>query len=254
MRLPGLFFARRALAALMAQPAHAQNGIASPIDKISPTGAVTIPQLEVPSVGTLDPVQPHWVFVNRGNGQDGTRIFDGDTGRMKGMVNMYGQDSFSFDPLGKNFYVAQTQWTKQDRGSARTCCWSMTSHSLKLVSEIAIPGRMLIGNRTHNLVITSDGKRALIYNMRPSSSVNVVDLDKRAFESEDRIAGLRHHVHQHGQWLLGAVLQRYPGDRGDGRSRARHHPFGAVLLRHRRSDLRHLDPGCQNRQRHHAQL
>src|ERR1700733_1045759 len=77
-------FCVAALAALMAQPGQAQNGIASPIDKISPTGAVTIPQLEVPSVGTLDPVQPHWVFVNRGNGQDGTRIFDGDTGRMKG--------------------------------------------------------------------------------------------------------------------------------------------------------------------------
>jgi methylamine dehydrogenase heavy chain len=56
-------------------------------------------------------VQPHWVFVNRGNGQDGTRIFDGDSGKMRGMVNMYGQDSFAFDPLGRNFYVAQTIWS-----------------------------------------------------------------------------------------------------------------------------------------------
>ena len=68
------------LAILAAAPqAFAQgaaNGIASPIQKVTPTGAVTIPQAEVPSVGTLDPVQPHWVFVNRGNGQDGTRIFE----------------------------------------------------------------------------------------------------------------------------------------------------------------------------------
>ena len=28
------------------------NGIASPIEKVSPTGAVTIPQAEIPSVGT----------------------------------------------------------------------------------------------------------------------------------------------------------------------------------------------------------
>ena len=61
--------------------------------------------------------------------------------------------------------------------------------SLKLVSEIAIPGRMLIGNRTHNLVITSDGNRALIYNMQPSSSVNVVDLEKRAFEQKIELPG-----------------------------------------------------------------
>ena len=89
-----------ALVALLASPGLAQtNGIASPIQRVSPTGAVTIPQAEVPSVGTLDPVQPHWIFVNRGNGQDGTRIFDGDSGKMRGMVNMYGQDSFSFDPL-----------------------------------------------------------------------------------------------------------------------------------------------------------
>src|SRR5215471_7546326 len=107
------------------QPQGQTNGIASPIQKVSPTGAVSIPQAEIPSVGTLDAVQPHWVFVNRGNGQDGTRIFDGDSGKMKGMVNMYGQDSFSFDPLGKNFYAAQPTGPKPDPGSARTCCWSM---------------------------------------------------------------------------------------------------------------------------------
>src|SRR6201999_3260997 len=77
-------------AAALAQPQNGANGIASPIQKVSPTGAVTIPQAEEPSVGTLDPVQPHWVFVNRGNGQDGPRIFDGDSGKMRGMVNMYG--------------------------------------------------------------------------------------------------------------------------------------------------------------------
>lgn len=165
------------------------NGIASPIQHVSPTGAVTIPQAEVPSVSTLAPVQPHWVFVNRGNGQDGTRIFDGDTGKMKGMVNMYGQDSFSFDPLGKNFYVAQTIWSKLDRGTRQDNLLVYDVTNLKLVSEIPIPGRMLIGNRTHNLVITADGKKALIYNMQPSSSINVVDLEKRAFERKIELPG-----------------------------------------------------------------
>ena len=165
------------------------NGVASPLQHVSPTGAVTIPQAEVPSVGTLPPVQPHWVFVNRGNGQDGTRIFDGDTGKMKGMVNMYGQDSFAFDPLGKNFYVAQTIWSKLDRGTRQDMLLVYDVTSLKLTAEIPIPGRMLIGNRTHNLVITADGKKALIYNMQPSSSVNVVDLDKHAFEQKIELPG-----------------------------------------------------------------
>jgi methylamine dehydrogenase heavy chain len=165
------------------------NGIASPLQHVSPTGAVTIPQAEVPSVSTLAPVQPHWIFVNRGGGADGTRIFDGDTGKMKGMVNMYGQDSFAFDPLGKNFYVAQTIWSKLDRGTRQDMLLAYDVTSLKLTAEVPIPGRMLIGNRTHNLVITSDGKKALIYNMQPSSSVNVVDLDKRAFERKIELPG-----------------------------------------------------------------
>jgi methylamine dehydrogenase heavy chain len=173
-------------------PAQSQtpaNGIASDLRRISPTGAVTIPQAEIPSVGTLGPVQPHWVFVNRGGGADGTRIFDGDTGKMKGMVNMYGQDSFAFDPLGNNFYVAQTIWSKLDRGARQDNLLAYDVHSLKLVAEVPIPGRMLIGNRTHNLVITADGKRALIYNMQPSSSVNVVDLEKKAFEQKIELPG-----------------------------------------------------------------
>ena len=165
------------------------NGIASPLQHVSPTGAVTIPQAEVPSVSNLDAVQPHWVFVNRGNGQDGARIFDGDTGKMKGMVNMYGQDSFAFDPLGRNFYVAQTIWSKLDRGTRQDALLAYDVKTLKLAAEIPIPGRMLIGNHTHNLVITSDGKKALIYNMQPSSSVNVVDLDKGAFERKVELPG-----------------------------------------------------------------
>jgi methylamine dehydrogenase heavy chain len=172
--------------ALFAGPALGQQ---QPPDLSSPAASASIPQAEVPSVGTLADVKPHWVFVNRGNGQDGTRIFDGDSGRMVGMVNMYGQDSFAFDPLGRNFYVAQTQWTKTDRGVRQDMLLAYDVHTLKLTAEIAIPGRMLIGNRTHNLVISDDGKRALIYNMQPSSSVNVVDLEKKKMEEKIELPG-----------------------------------------------------------------
>jgi len=182
-------FALALAAAADVQSQTQTNGIASPLQHVSPTGAVSIPQAEIPSVNTLAPVQPHWVFVNRGGGADGTRIFDGDTGKMKGMVNMYGQDSFSFDPLGKNFYVAQTIWSKLDRGTRQDNLLAYDVTTLKLVAEVPIPGRMLIGNRTHNLVITSDGKKALIYNMQPSSSVNVVDLEKKAFEQKIELPG-----------------------------------------------------------------
>lgn len=45
--------------------AHAQSaGSGGALGHVTPTGAITIPQAEVPSVGTLETVQPHWVFVN----------------------------------------------------------------------------------------------------------------------------------------------------------------------------------------------
>ena len=115
------------------------------------------------------------------------------------------------------------------------------------MAEIPIPGRMLIGNRTHNLVITSDGKKALIYNMQPSSSVNVVDLDKRAFEQKIELPGcatmLTNTINGFSALCSNGTMATVAMD-----GQARHHPFGALLLGHGRSDLRHLDPGSQDRQ------
>jgi len=185
--LANTLLAWTAMAAVTAMlPAAAQQ---QPPSLVQPKESASVPQAEVPGVGTLGDVQPHWIFINRGNGQDGARIFDGDTGKMKGLVNEYGQDSFAFDPLGKNFYVAQTLWTKVDRGARQDMLLGYDVHTLKLVTEVPIPGRMLIGNRTHNLVITNDGKRALVYNMQPSSSVNVVDLDKKKLEQKIELPG-----------------------------------------------------------------
>ena len=133
------------MAVLLSSPGQAQNGIASPIDKISPTGAVTIPQLEVPSVGTLGDVQPHWVFVNRGNGQDGTRIFDGDTGKMVGQVNMWpGSGKFAFDPNGKYFYVTETNFSGIDRTTREDWLTVSDVHTLKRLAMIPIPTRQVL--------------------------------------------------------------------------------------------------------------
>jgi methylamine dehydrogenase heavy chain len=80
-------------------------------------------------------------------------------------------------------------WTKVDRGARQDMLLAYDVTSLKLVAEVPIPGRMLIGNRTHNLVITADGKKALVYNMQPSSSVNVVDLEKKKMEQKIELPG-----------------------------------------------------------------
>ncbi len=182
---------RASAVALIGVPALLASAWAQPqpTNLTSPAASASIPQAEVPGVGTLPDVKPHWVFVNRGGGMDGTRIFDGDTGKMQGLVNMYGQDSFAFDPLGKNFYVAQTLWSKVDRGVRQDMLLAYDVKTLKLTAEVPVPGRMLIGSRIHNLVITNDGKRALIYNMQPSSSVNVVDLDKKKMEQKIELPG-----------------------------------------------------------------
>lgn len=176
-----------AVALLASMPAIAQQRM--PTDLTLPAASASVPQAEVPSVTTLPDIKPHWVLSNRGGGMDGTRIFDADTGKMVGMVNMYGQDSFAFDPLGKNFYVAQTLWSKVDRGTRQDNLLVYDAKTLKLTAEIPMQNRMLIGNHLNNLVITADGKRALIYNMQPSSSVHVIDLVKMKYDQKIELPG-----------------------------------------------------------------
>jgi methylamine dehydrogenase heavy chain len=74
------------------------------------------------------------MFVNRGNARMAPASSMATPAGWVGMVNMYGQDSFAFDPLGRNFYVVQTIWSKRDRGVRQDMLLAYDVHTLKLAA------------------------------------------------------------------------------------------------------------------------
>jgi len=105
----------------------------------------------------------------------------------------------------------------------------------------------VIGNRTHNLVITSDGKKALVYNMAAVFVGHVVGPGQGRLRAQGRAAGLRHHADQHYQHFLGIMLN---GTMATVAMKGPHpaSPGRRLLQRHRRPIFDYLHPGCQDRQ------
>jgi methylamine dehydrogenase heavy chain len=170
----------------VASPLHAQT---AEMPKSAPPAASAVPETEDSDVATLPPLSPHWAFITDGWAMGGTRIIDGDTGHLVGVVHNGPLANFAIDPLGRYYYMAESIWTKGNRGTRQDMVTVYDTRTLKIVSEIALPGRLLIGNRNFNLTISNDGKYAFVYNMDPASSVLVVDIAKRKFVRAIEVPG-----------------------------------------------------------------
>lgn len=156
-----------ALNAVQAQPAPA----AAP--------ALASVEPEEPFTHKMPDWSPHWGFVRGGWENGGTRIWNGDTGKMVGLVSTGRWSDLAIDPKRRFVYVSETIWTKVNRGTRQDMLSVYDSGTLALVTEIPLPGRLIIGTMKNNFVLSDDGKQAFVYNFSPASSVNVVDLEKR---------------------------------------------------------------------------
>lgn len=153
------------------------------------TGSLALPafaetivtEAEEATVNTLELPKTGWFFVKGGWSTSGSSIFDAATGKMIGMVATGRDSDMAIDPAGKVYYVAETMWTKGNRGTRQDLVAVYDSKTLKLLTEIQTPGRLIIGGLKTNFVLSDDGKTAYDYNFDPASSVNVIDLVKRKF-------------------------------------------------------------------------
>lgn len=139
-----------------------------------------VPEIEDNDVATLPTATPRWAFVDGGWTAPSVRIFDGDTGRMQGTVPGSRMSSFAFDPKGRYFYVAESLWSHGNRGRRDDLLAVYDAKTLKLVREIALPGRILVPDKIYSLSVSADGRFAYIFNMDPATSVVTVDLDRGA--------------------------------------------------------------------------
>jgi methylamine dehydrogenase heavy chain len=134
---------------------------------------------EEPFTHKLPEWSPHWGFIRGGWENGGTRIWNGDTGKMVGLVATGRWSDLAIDPKRRFIYVSETIWTKVNRGTRQDMLSVYDPVEMALVAEIPLPGRLIIGAMKNNFVISDDGKQGFIYNFSPASSVNVVDLEKR---------------------------------------------------------------------------
>lgn len=173
------------LTAGLGSPGNAQ--VAGVAPTVMPAES-SVPEAEENDVATLPSIGPHWAFITNWL-RGGIRIVDGDSGKVLGMVHSAPFSDFAIDPAGAFFYVAETMWSRGNRGTRQDLLTIYDAHSLKIVAEIPLSGRLLIGNRPLNLSISLDGKYAFIYNLDPSTSVQVVDLVKRRLVSNVEVPG-----------------------------------------------------------------
>jgi methylamine dehydrogenase heavy chain len=72
---------------------------------------------EESDVAAITPPKPGWIFVNRGFVFPGTAIYDTGNGKMLGLVQTALLADMAIDPAGKFYYVAETIWSKGNRGT-----------------------------------------------------------------------------------------------------------------------------------------
>jgi methylamine dehydrogenase heavy chain len=159
-----------ALGGAAAQTAPAAPAAPAAVDPLEP---------ETPFTHKLPPLSARWGFIRGGWESGGTHVFDGDTGKMVATVQTTRWSDMALDPMGKAIYVAETIWSKINRGTRQDYVAVYDPTTMALLAEITLPGRLIIGAMKNNFVISDDGKTGFVYNFSPASSVNVVDLEKR---------------------------------------------------------------------------
>ena len=133
---------------------------------------------EISDTANLPPMSPHRLWlVELYSGQ--MQIIDADTGDTLGSMYSASLSNFASGPAHSHVYVAETVWSKGNRGARQDLLAVYDGTTLKLLSEITLPGRIYMAPLSPNFVVTASGTRAYVYNMQPASSVVVVDLKTR---------------------------------------------------------------------------
>jgi len=154
-----------------------------------PASSATAPILEseTSDTSTLAPPTAHRLYV--GSRMGGYAIVNGDTAKIVGTVNGSNFAVLAVPPGAPNFYVAETLWSKGNRGDRQDMISVYDGKTLALTSEIKLPGRLIAGGRSPFFTLNASGTTGYVYNMEPAPSVITVDLQKKAVKSTVEIPG-----------------------------------------------------------------
>jgi len=166
-------------------PGVTVRGVAGALAEMPPQEQVTI--LELP------PVAPHWIAVAAFGGSimvTPITLIDGDTLQVVGTITGGMTSMFAASPDHKQFYTADTFYSRAIRGDRTDTVTIYDAHKLAPTSEIAIPDkRQLAVQDPTAMGITPDGRFLLYANLTPATSVTAVDLQGNKVAGEIQIPG-----------------------------------------------------------------
>lgn len=158
----------------------------------------SLPPLQAEKVGIIRtlpvPYPPHWVLVHDGaffHMSDGKVIvLDADAAtqpeQYKGMINNAFMGSFATSAKRRELYVAETFYSRGQRGERTDVLTIYDQATLAPVAEVVLPGGKRFSGmpERHALQLIGEDRFALSFNLNPATSVWVVDLEKRELVGE----------------------------------------------------------------------
>ena len=157
--------------------AQAQPATPAPPTAAAAAAAASVAP-EVSDVATLPPAGPHRLWLEEAF-SGSVQVIDADTGNLQATIPGASLSSYAADPAQKTIYVAESIWSKGNRGVRQDMVTVYDGSTLKLQAEIPLPSRAYVVNTPALFALSPDGARAYVYNMQPASSMVVVDLAGR---------------------------------------------------------------------------
>ncbi len=129
-------------------------------------------------VYVMDPVFPHLIASK-------IYVYDGDTGETLGMMNTGYVPNMVLADDHSELYVAETYWSRGTRGERADMVTRYDPTTLSPTGEIPLPeGRFLVVTKRHDADLSPDGRYFYSFNLSPTTSVSVVDLEAGQYAGE----------------------------------------------------------------------
>lgn len=134
--------------------------------------------VEESDTAVLPPAGPHRLFLFEPFRANGATVIDGDDAQLKtlGQVPASRNGSMSLSRDGAQIYVAETYWSRGNRGNREDLLSIYDGATLALQKEIQLPGRLIVVPKLQQVATSDDEKLGYVYDMIPESAVHVVDL------------------------------------------------------------------------------
>ncbi|HVW69909.1 MAG TPA: amine dehydrogenase large subunit [Steroidobacteraceae bacterium] len=170
-RLPGMRATLWTLALLAAAANSDSRAETQPPPPVLPA--------ETSDVAVLPPAGPHRLFV-MGWTTGGANVVDGDSKDLSvlGLVPISEGGLLALSHDADRIFVAETFYSHGNRGTREDVLSIYDGRSLALLEEIPIPGRLQVVAKPHVFEVSEDGRLAYVYDMVPTSSVHVIDLQE----------------------------------------------------------------------------